>query len=99
MSMAAVNLAFVQLRRKVPDLPEDLSPHVLRHSWNDSFSELADKEGFSDAEEKKMRSRLMGWSETSDSAVNYTRRHVKQKGRAASLGLQAKFKPGKGGHE
>jgi len=88
LSLSAVNLVFTQLRRKVPELPEDLTPHVLRHTWNDQFSELADKEGYSNAEETKMRSRLQGWSETSGTAATYTRRHVRRKARQASLMLQ-----------
>lgn len=93
LSLAAVNLVFMQLKRKVPGLPDDLSPHVLRHTWNDSFSELADKEGFTEAEERRMRSRLQGWSPTSETAANYTRRHVKKKAREASLSLQATLSP------
>lgn len=93
LSLAAVNLVFTQLKRKVPGLPDDLSPHVLRHTWNDQFSELADKEGFAEAEEKKMRSRLQGWSPTSETAAKYTRRHIRKKAREASLSLQAKLRP------
>ena len=96
LSMAAVNLVFTELRRKVPGLPDDLTPHVLRHTWNDRFSELADREKFSEAEESRMRSRLQGWSPTSKTAAQYTRRHVQKKAREASLALQAKLDP-KGG--
>jgi integrase len=97
LSLAAVNLVFMQLKRKVPGLPDDLSPHVLRHTWNDRFSELADREGFEEAEEKKMRSRLQGWSPTSGTAAKYTRRHVRKKAREASLSLQAQLDPEGGG--
>jgi hypothetical protein len=54
-------------------------PHVLgRHSWNTRFSELADKRQISAEVEKKVRSRAMGWSETSNTAATYTRRHVER---------------------
>jgi integrase len=76
------------LRRKCPDLPDDLSPHVLRHTWNDHFSELMDEKGVPEEIEHKMRSRLMGWSETSKTATTYTRRHVHKRARAAALQLQ-----------
>jgi integrase len=88
LTLAALNKVFVALRRKCPDLPEQLTPHVLRHTWNDNFSEVMDKQRVSEETEKKMRSRLMGWSETSNTAATYTRRHVQHKAREASLELQ-----------
>jgi integrase len=86
-----LNKVFVVLRRKCPDLPDDLAPHVCRHTWNDKFSEDMDKAKVSEETEKKMRSRLMGWSETSGTAATYTRRHVQRKAREASLALQKKI--------
>lgn len=88
LTLSAVNAVFAALRRKVPGIPDDFCPHVLRHTWNDRFSELSDKERLEPAEEKKMRSNLMGWSETSSTAETYTRRHVRRKARKASLAMQ-----------
>jgi len=88
LTLSAVNAVFAALRRKVPGIPDDFSPHVLRHTWNDRFSEHSDKERFEPVEEKKMRSNLMGWSETSSTAETYTRCHVRRKSRAASLAMQ-----------
>jgi hypothetical protein len=48
--------------------------------------------------ENKMRSRLMGWSETSKTAATYTRRHVKRKADAGMLELQKKMMK-KGKHD
>ena len=92
MTLSALNKVFAVLRRGCPDLPDDLSPHVLRHTWNDRFSALMDKQKVSEEAEKKMRSRLMGWSETSGTAAVYTRRHVQRKARAASLELQERLR-------
>lgn len=89
MTFSALNKVFAVLRRECPDLPEDLSPHVLRHTWNDRFSALMDKQNVSEEAEKRMRSRLMGWSETSGTAAVYTRRHVQRKASEAALALQA----------
>lgn len=91
MTLSALNKVFSVVRRECPDLPDDLSPHVLRHTWNDRFSALMDKQNVSEETEKKMRSRLMGWSETSGTAAVYTRRHVQRKAREAALALQAKL--------
>lgn len=94
LSLSAVNKIFVALRRECPDLPENLAPHILRHSWNDSFSEVMDQKQVSEESEKKMRSRLMGWSETSNMAATYTRRHTQKKAREAVLELQKKITKG-----
>jgi integrase len=96
LTLGAVDHIFTALRRKCPDLPSDLSAHVLRHTWNDRFSELMDEKDIPEEIEHKMRSRLMGWSETSKTASTYTRRHVHKRAREAALQLQrsiAKDKP------
>jgi integrase len=93
LSLSGLNKIFVVLRTKCPSLPDELSPHVFRHTWNDEFSAVMDKRQVSEETEKKMRARLMGWSETSGTTAVYTRRHTARKAKEASLALQAKFKP------
>jgi integrase len=88
LSLGGLNKIFVVLRSKCPNLPDDLSAHIFRHTWNDKFSEVMDKQQVSEETEKKMRARLMGWSETSGTAAGYTRRHTARKARDASLALQ-----------
>lgn len=88
LTLVALNKVFEVLRSASPELPKHLSPHVLRHTWNDTFSELADSKKLSGEDEQKMRSYLMGWSETSGTAAIYTRRHVKEAAKTASLELQ-----------
>ncbi|MBO2959238.1 site-specific integrase [Burkholderia pseudomallei] len=90
MSLSALNKLFKTLRIKCPDLPDDLSGHVLRHTWNDDFSEHTDANGLDAAAVEKMRSYLMGWSPTSSTASTYTRRHVEKKARQVSLEMQSK---------
>jgi integrase len=92
LSLSGLNKIFVVLRTKCPSLPDELSPHVFRHTWNDEFSAVMDKRQVSEETEKKIRARLMGWSETSGTAATYTRRHTDRKAKEASLALQAKFK-------
>lgn len=79
---------FNVLRAKCPSLPRNLFAHLLRHTWNDRFSEEMDKRGVGEETEKKTRSYLMGWSETSGTAATYTRRHVRKKAQEASLKMQ-----------
>lgn len=76
------------LREKCPQLPRHLFAHLLRHTWNDRFSEEMDKQNVGEETEKKSRSYLMGWSETSGTAATYTRRHVRKKAQEASLAMQ-----------
>jgi integrase len=92
LSLGGLNKLFVVLRSKCSNLPDELSPHVFRHTWNDEFSAVMDKQQVSEETEKKMRARLMGWSETSDTAAGYTRRHTARKAREASLTLQKKMR-------
>ena len=88
MSLPALNKVFAVLRAKHPTLTDSLCPHVLRHTWNDRFSELMDQRQVTEETEKKMRSYLMGWSETSGTAATYTRRHTRKKAQEASLKMQ-----------
>lgn len=88
LSLSAAQKMFQELRKKCPALPEDLSAHPLRHTWNDQFSEQMDENRVSPENEKQARSYLMGWSPTSNTAANYTRRHVRKKSEQVSLALQ-----------
>lgn len=88
MTLATVGKLFKELRERCPSLPEGLSGHVLRHTWNDAFSKKMDEAGVPPDNERQARSYLMGWSPTSDTAAVYTRRYVRNKAKEVSLGLQ-----------
>jgi len=79
MSLNTVNKIFTKLKETYPTTFTRLSPHILRHTWNDNFSSIMERKNISENEEKKIRSYLMGWSETSNSAATYTKRYTKQK--------------------
>ena len=88
LSISSLVKIFDVLRTKCPDLPKSLSAHVLRHTWNERYSEEMDKKQVSEETEKKTRSYLMGWSETSGTAATYTGRHILMKAQKASLEMQ-----------
>lgn len=88
MSLAAMGKVFEKLRTQCSDL-SGISAHVLRHTWNDRFSEQMDESNISVDREHKIRSYLMGWAETSGTAAEYTRRHTRKAAMAASLALQS----------
>lgn len=90
LSLSSVNDLFVELREAFPGEFDTVTPHILRHTWNDRFSETIDNAKISKTDEERMRSFLMGWSPTSATAVKYTRRHVRLKAQQVSLEMQAK---------
>ncbi|MCQ1572090.1 site-specific integrase [Neorhizobium galegae] len=78
MSLSNVNKIMERLRDAVSGLPDELSAHILRHSWNDWFSLRMDREGYSEENEVKWRMRLMGWRDP-DTARHYLRRTVRRR--------------------
>jgi integrase len=88
LSLVSVNKVLRTLRERVPGVPENLTPHLLRHAWNDSFSRLMDREGVDPAREQQLRSELAGWAPNTGTAASYTRRHTREKAENLSLQLQ-----------
>jgi len=82
---------FYKIRMTIPEMPDNLSGHMLRHTWNDEFSRKIDGQGIGEAKEEQMRSYLMGWSPTSSTSRVYTRRFIEEAARQASLDLQEKI--------
>lgn len=91
MSIAALDAVFFDIKNQFPSKFERLSPHILRHTWNDKFSEVMDKHGVVEAKEEEARSYAMGWKPGSGTAKVYTRRHVRKKANEVSLELQARL--------
>jgi integrase len=92
LSLKGLAKVFQEIKNCSPILLNQLTPHVLRHTANDRFSELMDKRGASPAEEEKMRSYIMGWKEGSGTATTYTRRHIENKAKEVALLLQKSIK-------
>lgn len=87
LSLSSVNKLMRALRRRVPGLPEKLSAHVLRHSWNDAFSDTMDQKGVPGDQEAKWRARLMGWRRQ-ESAEPYLRRTVRKRSNEVLVEMQ-----------
>jgi integrase len=88
LSLSAVNKLFAALRNRIPQLPSDLTPHVLRHTWNDRFSDNADKKNMSHEREEKVRKHQMGWCSRSKMASRYTKRHTERAANKISVEMQ-----------
>ncbi len=91
LSLGSVDKIFMQLREACPGLPVRLTSHVLRHTWNERFSEEADEMKLSEASEQRARNEQQGWADNSKMAATYTRRHASRKGREVALKLQEKL--------
>ena len=88
MTLRGLDKVFATLRHVEPKALKGLSPHTLRHTWNDNFSALMEQQQISEAEEKKLRSYLMGWKESSSTSQQYTKRYTERKARSVALDLQ-----------
>lgn len=86
-----IDKIFAEIRRACPSLKINLSSHVMRHTWNDRFSEQAEAMQLSESVEEKARNEQQGWADNSKSAATYTRRYAARKGRELSLKLQEKL--------
>jgi len=97
LSLDAINLMFRELRRRIPGLPGDLTPHTGRRTWNDRLSEMNDAlpidQRMSPEEEEKVRKRLNGWSAKSQMAAVYTRRSTRRKADEVAEALAQRLKP------
>ncbi|OOV69534.1 tyrosine-type recombinase/integrase [Enterobacter kobei] len=71
----------------------ELSGHMLRHTWNYDFSKNIDEmdECFSEEREAKIRSYIMGWCPGSEMAKIYNRRHIEEESYKTSLSFQNKM--------
>lgn len=86
LSQRGLNLIFERLRKSQPTLPANFSPHSLRHTSNDEFSDLSDEMKWTEAREDQMRSYKYGWRFGSGTATTYNRRRIEREVRkAASL--------------
>lgn len=75
----------MNLKKFIPELNE-LHPHLLRHDWNDRFSQKVDSEGWDFEVEREVRGQLMGWAPNSSMSLAYNQRHIQEK--ANRIGLQ-----------
>lgn len=61
LSRSSVNRMFEFLRTEQAALDPHFTCHVMRHTWNDAFSDDAIAEGLTEAETSDIRAYFMGW--------------------------------------
>lgn len=91
LSLSSIDKMFQQLRQACQDLPRNLTSHVMRHTWNERFSEQAEALGVSPEMEQRARNEQQGWTDNSKTSATYTRRYTSRKGREISLKIQEKL--------
>ncbi|MEE4013454.1 site-specific integrase [Roseibium sp. FZY0029] len=81
LSQRQINRIFEEIRNRNDRIPDYVTPHTMRRTWNEFFSQMIDaSENAPSLEmERRIRNRLMGWSENSRSADKYLRRHIRRK--------------------
>ncbi|OQP88185.1 hypothetical protein BTR14_01635 [Rhizobium rhizosphaerae] len=91
LSESSINKMFYRLRKCVPGLPDNMTPHVMRHTWNDAFSTTSDENGIAEKDEIRMRKEAMGWS-SDRTAETYTKRTTRRKADDLLKKQQARIK-------
>lgn len=91
LSLNGLGKIFSTLRKKAPQLPKELTAHILRYTAAD---DLLDRLGKSPATEDQSLEQLryvMGWSPSSEMPAKYARRHIRTQANAALLDMQKKL--------
>lgn len=78
LSESSVTKMFHVLRERCGAVGADLSSHVLRHTWNETFSEIADEMGMPEEEERRARTHSMGWTKMSRMPDEYLKRRSRR---------------------
>lgn len=88
LSMQAIDKIFKELRAAVPGVSVPLTSHVMRHTWNERFSEQAEAMNLPEVAEQRARNNQQGWSDHSNTAATYTRRYTERKGKELTRKIQ-----------
>jgi integrase len=77
LSLGAINWIFSSVAKtRIPNLEGKLSPHTMRHTYNEQLVEIAESLGYTQKQTEEMQRYLNGWSEISAMPTRYTRRII-----------------------
>lgn len=88
LSLRMVNAVVEQICRRFPEFDGILSPHVLRHTYNDMLTETARASGIGGEAFKQAQNYLNGWQLASEQGAAYSRRAIEEQARNISLAHQ-----------
>ncbi|WP_158522604.1 tyrosine-type recombinase/integrase [Herbaspirillum robiniae] len=87
LSISGQEQIFKVLAKKNPDM--SIHAHLLRHTWNDRYSEVMDENQANSSDEiEQWRNLLQGWAQGSKMSALYNARHIQRKANEASLKAQ-----------
>jgi hypothetical protein len=95
LSIGAVVRTYERLRKKVPGIPDDFAPHMVRRSNKDSMGDAAEELGFTPELEQQVVNQQSGWTPTSETRLNYQRRRLRRKGNQIAVAMQNKATRGR----
>lgn len=90
-SLRQVNTIVSQIRSRFSEFQGILTPHVLRHTYNDMLSEVARENNVPEEEEIQLRNYLNGWSPRSLQGDHYRRRFIIERANRISLEHQRRL--------
>ncbi len=91
MSLKNFNKMFVQIANWHPEFSGLLSPHVLRHTFNDDLSDTLERSGCNQDAVSEQRNYLNGWTPNSSQGTRYNRRFVEKKSQEILLEHQRRI--------
>lgn len=90
LSLSAVNKIFKEIGSASSKELSEITPHVLRHTWNEIFSAQCDESGIDQTSELEARKYAMGWKD-GGTAATYLKRYIARIARKESLAMQEKI--------
>ena len=91
LSKSAISKIFSIIRSRVEEVDPNLSPHVLRHTFNENLSAIFESSKTEPEKEKRVRSYLNGWSPQSNTAAVYLRRQTRYAAQEMGVKLSQKL--------
>jgi hypothetical protein len=88
LSLTGVVRMYEALREKVPGIPDDFSPHLVRRTNKDSMGDAAEELGWSPDLEQQVVNAQSGWAPASKMSLNYQRRRLRRKGNQIAIAMQ-----------
>jgi integrase len=89
LSQSGVYKIFETLRMRMGDLPVNVTPHALRRTWNDIFTELGQET--LGPRETQIREYLMGWVRGSKQPAHYARLSTQREAARIILEMQRQW--------
>ncbi|MCK1627500.1 tyrosine-type recombinase/integrase [Bradyrhizobium sp. 160] len=88
LSIGSVEHMYKQLRAKVPGIPENFGPHMVRRTNKDHMKDAADELEWTPDEEEEVVNQESGWTRNSKTRLNYQRRSLRKKGNKLAVKMQ-----------